>query len=110
MNYADSGNLVSGLGSAMLPSFLNRNVDTGAPIATFTEMEVIHWLRSQLGVPVAPECKAADEVGGIPTPGGCLSSVIALMVAREHLFPASGTDGLPVSATVIRVLVPDVNR
>jgi glutamate/tyrosine decarboxylase-like PLP-dependent enzyme len=42
------------------------------------------------------------------TAGGCLSNTVGMMAARESLFPGSGLTGLPVVASKIRVLVPDV--
>lgn len=42
------------------------------------------------------------------TAGGCLSNTVGMMAARESLFPGSGMTGLPVVASKIRVLVPDV--
>lgn len=42
------------------------------------------------------------------TAGGCLSNTVGMMAAREALFPGSGMTGLPVVASKIRVLVPDV--
>lgn len=111
MGFPDAGNSTPGLGAAMLIPFLNQNLanqDICAPTATFIEMEVVHWLRSQLGFPTATECKAASEIGGILTLGGCLSNTIALMAAWEKLFPGSGIEGLLVLAKIVRVLVPDV--
>jgi L-2,4-diaminobutyrate decarboxylase len=111
MGFPDSGNSTPGLGAAILIPFLNQNLanqDICAPMATFLEMEVVHWLRSELGFQVPAKYSTAEEIGGILTLGGCLSNTIALMAAREHLFPGSGMEGLPVLARSIRVLVPDI--
>ncbi|KAE9970752.1 hypothetical protein EG327_010164 [Venturia inaequalis] len=74
----------------------------------FVEMEVVHWLRSQLGFFVAPKYKAAHEIGSTLTLGGCLSNTITLMAARERLFLGSGMEGVPVLARTVRVLVPNI--
>lgn len=50
----------------------------------------------------------ASGIGGILTSRDCLSNTIALVAAREHLFPGSGLKGIPVLPKKIRVLVPDV--
>jgi L-2,4-diaminobutyrate decarboxylase len=57
---------------------------------------------------VPSEYTTVTEIGGIMTAGGCLSNTVGMMAARESLFPGSGLTGLPVVASKIRVLVPDV--
>ncbi|KAJ7461341.1 pyridoxal phosphate-dependent transferase [Mycena galericulata] len=84
------------------------NQDICSPEATFIEIETIHWLREALGYPVPDNYLAASGIGGILTLGGCLSNCIALVAAREKLFPSCGLRGLPVLPSKIRVLVPAV--
>jgi glutamate/tyrosine decarboxylase-like PLP-dependent enzyme len=73
-------------------------------------MEVIHWLREALGYPVLGAYTRAMDVGGIFTPGGCLSNTVALLAAREKCFPGSRLNGIPVLPSKIRVLVPDITE
>lgn len=95
----------------MLVPFLNQNMcnqDIQAPIASFVEMEVVHWLRQQLGFAVPESYGTATEIGGIMTAGGCLSNTVGMMAAREKLIPGSGKSGLADTGYKIVVLVPDV--
>ena len=81
--------------------FLNQNPcnqDICAPVATFVEMEVVHWLRQLLGYQVPSAYSCSQEAGGILTVGGCLSNTIAKMAAREKAFPGTVACGLPVLA------------
>ncbi|KAI0000602.1 pyridoxal phosphate-dependent transferase [Xylariaceae sp. FL0662B] len=55
---------------------------------------------------VPPKYMSSAGIGGILTLGGCLSNTIALVAAREKLFPQS-SEGLPVLPKRVRVLVPD---
>jgi len=111
MGFPDAANSIPALGAAMLVPFINQNMcnqDIQAPAASFIEMEVVHWLRQQLGFHVPSEYTTVTEIGGVMTAGGCLSNTVGMMAARESLFPGSGMTGLPVVASKIRVLVPDV--
>ncbi|KAH6672134.1 pyridoxal phosphate-dependent transferase [Halenospora varia] len=111
LGFPDAANSIPALGAAMMVPFINQNMcnqDIQAPAASFIEMEVVHWLRQQLGFQVPSEYTTVTEVGGIMTAGGCLSNTVGMMAAREALFPGSGMTGLPVVASQIRVLVPDV--
>ncbi|QGI61735.1 hypothetical protein CEK26_005703 [Fusarium fujikuroi] len=99
------------VGAAPLIPLLNQNMvnpETCPPEATFVEMEVIHWLREALGYPVLGAYTKAMDVGGVFTPGGCLSNFVALLAAREKCFPGSCSNGIPVLPSKIRVLVPDI--
>ncbi|KAH8669762.1 pyridoxal phosphate-dependent transferase [Tricladium varicosporioides] len=78
------------------------NQDIQAPAASFIEMEVVHWLRQQLGFQVPSEYITVTEIGGVMTAGGCLSNTVGMMAARESLFPGSGMTGLPVVASQIK--------
>ncbi|KAF3030314.1 hypothetical protein E8E11_002132 [Didymella keratinophila] len=111
LGFPDAANSVPGLAAAMLIPMLNQNManqEICSPQATFIEMEVIHWLRDALGYSVPTSYSAASDVGGVETLGGCLSNTIALLAAREKLFPGSGLKGIPVLPNKIRVLVPNL--
>jgi hypothetical protein len=71
-------------------------------------MEVVHWLRQQLGFDTPGQYTRSDQIGGILTLSGCLSNTVVLMAAREFVFPGSSMSGLGASPANIRVLVPDV--
>lgn len=97
MGFPDAANSIPALGAAILIPFINQNMcnqDIQAPAASFVEMEVVHWLRQQLGFQVPSEYTTVTEIGGIMTAGGCLSNTVGMMAAREHLFPGSGMTGL----------------
>jgi glutamate/tyrosine decarboxylase-like PLP-dependent enzyme len=111
MGCPDAANSIPALGAAMLVPFINQNMcnqDIQAPAASFIEMEVVHWLRQQLGFQVSSEYTHVLQLEGVMTAGGCLSNTVGMMAARKNLFPGSGKTGLPVVASKIRVLVPDV--
>jgi L-2,4-diaminobutyrate decarboxylase len=111
MGFPDSGNAAPALGAALLIPFLNQNLanqEICAPVATFIEMEVVHWLRQLLGYRVPDTYTSSQDAGGVLTLGGTLSNTIALMAARENTFPGTFARGLPVPAQKVRLLVPDV--
>lgn len=111
LGFPDAANNIAGLAAAILVPMLNQNMANQyicSPKATFMKMEVIHWLRRALGYSLPTSYSAASGIGGVEALGGCLSNAIALMAAREKLFPDSGTKGIPVVPSKIRVLVPDV--
>ncbi|RMY20406.1 hypothetical protein D0867_04021 [Hortaea werneckii] len=111
MGFPDAGNGIAAIGAALLIPFLNQNLANQticSPRATFVEMEVVHWLRQQIGFSVPDEYCRASEVGGILTLEGCLSNTIALMAAREFIFPGSAMNGIGAPPHRICVLVPDV--
>ncbi|KAF5693935.1 glutamic acid decarboxylase [Fusarium denticulatum] len=99
------------MGAALLIPLLNQNManpETCSTKAIFVEMEVIHWLREALGYPVLETYTKAMDVGGVFTPGGCLSNTVALLAAREKCFPGSCLTGIPALSSKIRVLVPGI--
>lgn len=111
LGFPDSANNVAGLAAALLIPLLNQNManqEICSPQATFVEMEVIHWLREAIGYCVPSTYTTASGIGGILTLGGCLSNTVALLAAREKLFPGSGLQGIPVLPRNIRVLVPNI--
>jgi hypothetical protein len=55
LGFPDAVNSIPALGAAILVPLIYQNMcnlDIQAPFATFVEMEVVHWLRHQLGYPV----------------------------------------------------------
>ncbi|KAF4483604.1 glutamic acid decarboxylase [Fusarium agapanthi] len=99
------------MGADLLIPLVNQNMtnpETCPPKATFVKMEVRHWLREALGYPVLTSYTKAIDVGGVFTPGGCLSNTVPLLAAREKCFPGSCWTGIPVLPRKIRVLVPDM--
>ncbi|KAF5631436.1 glutamic acid decarboxylase [Fusarium sp. NRRL 52700] len=111
LGFSDVATCPVALGAALLIPLLNQNManpETCPPKATFVEMEVIHWLREALGYPVLGAYTKAMDVGGVFTPGGCLSNTVALLAAREKCFPGSLLSGIPALPSRIRVLVPDM--
>ncbi|KAH7228733.1 pyridoxal phosphate-dependent transferase [Fusarium oxysporum] len=78
------------------------NPETCPPEATLVEMEIIHWLREALGYPVLGTYTKAMDIGGVFTPGGCLSNTVALLAAREKCFHGSRLRGIPVLLSKIR--------
>ena len=111
MGFPDAGNSVPALCAAVLTPFINQNLanqDICSPLATFVEMETVHWLRQNMGFKVESTYRSSTEIGGVLTLGGCLSNTVAMMAAREYVFPGSRMTGVPVLGSEIVVLVPDV--
>ncbi|KAF5712901.1 glutamic acid decarboxylase [Fusarium mundagurra] len=111
LGFSDITTCPAAVGAALLIPLLNQNManpETCPPEVTFVEMEVIHWLRGALGYPVLGAYTKAIDIGGVFTPGGCLSNTVALLAAREKCFPGSRLNGIPVLPSNIRVLVPDI--
>ncbi|KAL5626029.1 hypothetical protein FOBRF1_000372 [Fusarium oxysporum] len=111
LGFPDATVCPAALGAALLIPLLNQsmaNPETCPPEATLVEMEIIHWLREALGYPVLGTYTKAMDIGGVFTPGGCLSNTVALLAAREKCFPGSRLRGIPVLLSKIRVLVPDM--
>ncbi|KAH7172684.1 pyridoxal phosphate-dependent transferase [Fusarium sp. MPI-SDFR-AT-0072] len=69
------------------------NPETCPPEATFA-----------LSYPVLGTYTKAMDIGGVFTPGGCLSNTVALLAAREKCFPGSRLRGIPVLLSKIRIL------
>ncbi|KAH7154718.1 hypothetical protein DER46DRAFT_664427 [Fusarium sp. MPI-SDFR-AT-0072] len=85
-----AGNNSAALAASVFTPLLNQNManrDICAPFATFVEMEVVHWLRHQLGFSVPAEYSASREIDGVLTLGGALSNTMTLMAARQNVFP-----------------------
>lgn len=86
MGFPDAGNSISGISGAILSDFLQQNLINSsfcAPIATFTEIAVIKWLREIIGYNVK-NIKNIWDVGGIITYGGTGSNTTAMLLAREN--------------------------
>jgi L-2,4-diaminobutyrate decarboxylase len=86
MGFPDAANSIPALGAAMLVPFVNQNMcnqDIQAPMASFIEMEVVHWLRQQLGFQVPAEYATVTEIGGTST-FAPVSRLVANMSKRHH--------------------------
>lgn len=86
MGFPDAGNSIAGLSGAIFSDLLQQNLINSsfcAPIATYTEIAVIKWLREIIGY----STKKIDnifDVGGIITYGGTGSNATAMLLAREN--------------------------
>lgn len=86
MGFPDAGNSISGITGAIISDFMQQNLINSsfcAPIATFTEIAVVNWLRKIIGY----ETKNINNIwdtGGIITYGGTGSNTIAMLLAREN--------------------------
>lgn len=110
VGFPDAGNSVVGISSNILSVFLNQNLinqNFCAPEATFIEMETIHWLRKLVGYKTPERYNMASDIAGACVHGGVLSNCIALLAARERVFPGTMTSGLKVDPSKIKILVPD---
>ena len=78
-----------GLLGAFLGTTVNTNVFTFemAPVFSTMEMEVLHQIRSLVGW-------SGGEGDGIFSPGGSISNLYGLMLARHHKFPESKKKGV----------------
>ncbi len=86
MGFPDAGNSISGISGAIISDFLQQNLINStfcAPIATFTEIAVIKWLREIIGYKIQDITNIWD-VGGIITYGGTGSNATAMLLAREN--------------------------
>lgn len=110
VGFPDSGNSVAGLSAGVLSLFLNQNLINQsfcAPEATFIEMETIHWLRQLVGYQNLERYNMASDIAGVSTHGGVLANCIALLAARERVFPGTLTNGLSGDSSKIKVMVPE---
>lgn len=86
MGFPDAGNSISGITGAIISDFMQQNLINSsfcAPIATFTEIAVVNWLRKIIGY----ETKNINNIwdtGGIITYGGTGSNTTAMLLAREN--------------------------
>lgn len=109
MGFPDCGNSLPAVAASLLVPLLNQNLinqDFCAPAATFIEMETVHWLRGLVGYRTPSQYNNALEIGGCSVSGGVLANTIALLAAREALYPGSLQAGLPPVSKLGRVLVP----
>lgn len=84
--FPDAGNSISGITGAIFSDFMQQNLINSsfcAPVATFTEIAVIKWLREIVGFKSNP-IKNIWDVGGIITYGGTGSNATAMLLAREN--------------------------
>lgn len=96
MGFPDAGNSISGLTGAIISDFVQQNLINSsfcAPIATFTEIAVINWLREIIGYKIK-EIKNIWDVGGIITYGGTGSNTTAMLLARENFHKNTMINGV----------------
>ncbi len=109
VGFPDAGNSIAALGASVLVPMLNQNLinqDFCAPIATFIEMETIHWLRNLIGYSTPAQYKSAIEIGGCSVHGGVLANTTALLAAREAMYPGTLQKGILFDTRRIKILVP----
>jgi L-2,4-diaminobutyrate decarboxylase len=105
MGFPDSGNSVAAIGGAILYTFLQQNLINQSfcgPSATFVDIAVIKWLRQVVGYK-NKAIKNIWDVGGIITPGGTGSNAVAMMLARENMFPETMESGIKNTNTYVVV-------
>ncbi len=96
MGFPDAGNSIGGISGALISDLLQQNLINSsfcAPIATFTEIAVVKWLREIIGYKVKP-IKNIWDVGGIITYGGTGSNATAMLLARENHNKKTMTNGV----------------
>lgn len=96
MGFPDAGNSISGISGALAADLLQQNLINSsfcAPIATFTEIAVIKWLREIIGYEVK-DINNIWDVGGIITYGGTGSNATAMLLARENFRANTMKDGV----------------
>lgn len=96
MGFPDAGNSISGISGALVADFLQQNLINSsfcAPIATFTEIAVIKWLREIIGYKTK-NINNIWDVGGIITYGGTGSNATAMLLARENYNANTMKDGV----------------
>ena len=96
MGFPDAGNSISGVVGAIISDFMQQNLINSsfcAPIATFTEISVIKWLREIIGYNIS-DINNIWDVGGIITYGGTGSNVTAMLLARENFNEKTMIEGV----------------
>ena len=96
MGFPDAGNTISGITGAIVSDFMQQNIINSsfcAPIATFTEIAVIKWLRELIGYSII-DINNIWDVGGIITYGGTGSNTTALLLARENFHENTMQNGV----------------
>lgn len=86
MGFPDAGNSISGITGAIISDFMQQNLINSsfcAPIATFTEIAVVNWLRKIIGYETK-NINTIWDTGGIITYGGTGSNTTAMLLAREN--------------------------
>lgn len=107
MGFPDAGNSIPGITGAVISDFLQQNLINSsfcAPVATFTEIAVIKWLREIIGYKVGKIDNIWD-VGGIITYGGTGSNATAMLLARENHRKNTMEKGV-VTPDEYKVLIP----
>ena len=96
MGFPDAGNSISGVVGAIISDFMQQNLINSsfcAPIATFTEISVIKWLREIIGYNIS-DINNIWDVGGIITYGGTGSNATAMLLARENFNEKTMIEGV----------------
>ncbi len=108
--FPDSGNSFSGLVADILKIFMNQNLIADAksgPIATYLEIQIVQWLRDLIGFKINNKFpKNINDVGGVFCPGGVLSNITALLVARSRLLKNSFNKG--IMSNKVYLLAPEI--
>jgi len=110
MAFPDSGNSIAGISGAILENFLNQNLinwSPCSPMGTVIEMLVITWLRKLVGYATKDDPKVPLDVGGFTTSGGVASNTIALLLAREKIYPGTMKHGVHSIREKFVAIVPD---
>lgn len=108
MGFPDAGSSTAATAGAVISDFFQQNLinqSVCAPAATFVEMAVLRWLRTELGYPNG-ELKNAQSIGGIVTLSGTHSNTIAMMLARERSQPGALQEGISNPAN-LKIVVPE---
>lgn len=109
MAFPDAGNAISSVAAALLVPLINQNLineDHCSPVGTFVEIAAVNWLRSILGYSTNKNPQSIMDVGGIITSGGTISNTIALMAARDKLFPKAKEYGVNYYNDKVKLFVP----
>mgnify|MGYP001613485321 CR=1 FL=1 len=108
--FPDSGNSIAAVGGHLLYGFLNQNLINSmhcSPTATFVEITVINWLRQLLGYKIKKIQNDSLDAGGINVPGGTLANTIAILLAREKIYPGTMKNGLNKSNKPLFMFIPE---
>jgi L-2,4-diaminobutyrate decarboxylase len=110
VGFPDAGNSIAGISGAILADLLNPNMINStfcARIATEMEIALIRWLREIIGYNPLPLPDSAADIGGMVLSGGTMANYTALLIAREHAFPATLQTGINFDPSKVKVIVPE---
>ncbi len=110
VGFPDAGNSIAANLASLLSTCMNQNMINEtfcSPKATFIEMETISWLRELIGYIGPKTFSSAADAGGAAVIGGVHANTIALLAAREKLFPGCLRKGLAhFDTSRVRILTP----